>query len=381
SVENATPHSIQLHFAVSDTGIGIPADKHECIFEAFRQADSSTTRRYGGTGLGLAITSQLVGLMGGRIWLASEVGRGSTFHFTASFSVAAPQADAPDDSTETLKGRRAIIIEDNENKRRSLADLLADLGIERLLADSAAEGREICRRVALDHWRIDVVIVDAGLENGNGLTLLQEIRQEPWFTNCPAIALVAASQQEQAADEPRFANVQFLTKPAKYSELVESLLNATSASNRASDDGQLPHDGAPGRSLRVLLVEDGAVNREVALGLLEIAGHDVTIAENGFEALEVFDKARFDVILMDLEMPKMDGLQAAQAIRQREGASGERVPIIAMTAHAIHGYRDQCLAVGMNGYVTKPICPDELFAALKSAVGEQPPMVEVSSAN
>jgi two-component system sensor kinase len=380
SVDDATRESIQLHFTVRDTGIGIPADKHECIFEAFRQADSSTTRRYGGTGLGLAITSQLVRLMGGRIWLESEVGRGSTFHFTASFNLVSGDATAIDPSMDTLKGRRALLVEDNENKRLALADILADLGVEPLLADGAADARDVCRRAAESCQRIDVVVTDAGLRDGNGLALLREIREDPWFTNCPAIALMSASAREQTADETTLDQLQFLTKPARYSELVEALIQATSASDRACDAGRTAADETSVRSLRVLLVEDGAINREVALGLLEIAGHVVTVAEDGLEALEVFENGRFDVVLMDLEMPKLDGFHAARAIREREGSATERVPIIAMTAHAISGYRDQCLAAGMDGYVTKPICPDKLFAALSSAVVSQRQITTGSSA-
>ncbi|HEY2146588.1 MAG TPA: response regulator [Pirellulales bacterium] len=364
SVEEATRDSIQLHFAVRDTGIGIPADKHECVFEAFRQADSSTTRRYGGTGLGLAISSQLVRLMGGRIWLESEVGRGSTFHFTVSFSAAA----TIDDSIEILKGRRALVVESNENQRLALAELLADLGIEAVLADGTEAAREACRRAAESRLQIDLAIVDAGVENGNGLALVRDIRQHPWFTACPAIALMPALESEQSTDEGILDNVQYLTKPAKHSEFIDALIAATNAAADGNANDRAALQLNIGGSLRVLLVEDGAVNREVALGLLEIAGHDVTVAENGLEALEAVQRTRFDVVLMDLEMPQMDGLQAARAIREREAPTAERIPIIAMTAHAISGYRDQCLAVGMDGYVTKPICPDELFAALAAAV-------------
>jgi two-component system sensor kinase len=361
SVEEDDGGRLRLHFAVRDTGIGIPADKHQTIFEAFRQADSSTTRRYGGTGLGLAISSQLVRLMGGGIWVESEMGRGSTFHFTAEFAHCRQPTVAKRPSIERLRGVRALVVEANESQRLALGEFLSELEIDPVMASPTAI--DAARFVAEEqHQRIDVAILDA--QRPDAWVLANELRAATSLETCPIIMLMPAVEHQPLAADIDFSQLQCLTKPPKQSELIEALLAATAS--LADDVGSSSADGDHGgrQALRVLLVEDGAINREVALGLLEIEGHDVTVAENGREALRILESNRFDVILMDLEMPEMDGLEAARAIRELEAGGGERTPIIAMTAHAVSDYREKCVAAGMDGYVTKPIWPEALFAAL-----------------
>jgi signal transduction histidine kinase/CheY-like chemotaxis protein/tetratricopeptide (TPR) repeat protein len=369
AVEEETADSVKLHFSVRDTGIGIPADKHQCIFESFRQADSSTTRRYGGTGLGLAISAQLVQLMGGRIWVESESGQGSTFHFTAEFTRCQTDAALPDAATASLRDLRALVVDDNITQRLALGDFLAELGLKVTLADTADAALAECRSAVVHNRRFDILLVDADLATQDGWALIENVRGVPELMACPAIVLMPAAEQPEWAGQRDLSNVQCLTKPAKYSELLEALIGAAGVLGHDKQSKAFGHRAEVFRPLRVLLVEDGAINREVAMGLLELKGHHVEIAENGLEALAMLEDHSFDVILMDLEMPEMDGMEAAKSIRRIEAGSGDRVPIIAMTAHAVHGYREECLAAGMDGYVTKPIWPDELFAALQAAVG------------
>lgn len=369
SVEETANDKMRLHFLVRDTGIGIPADKHACIFESFRQADSSTTRRYGGTGLGLAISSQLVELMEGRIWVESEPGHGSTFHFTAELDDCPQAADPLASQLEMLRGLRALVVDDNALQRAALAGTLQGLGMATTTAENSDAAVRACQNSATAGISFDVALIDADLHGQSGWSLHSEIRDIPQLGDCPIVMLSPAIAQDQG-DIPELAHVWCLTKPAKWSDLVAALLDATRP--RQTEDFLCTENSAPtsapARPLRVLLVEDGEINREVAVGLLELEGHRVATAENGLEALDILARQSFDVVLMDLEMPELDGMSAAKAIRERETLSGGRTPIIAMTAHAVKGCRERCLSAGMDGFLTKPIWPDELFATLRETV-------------
>jgi two-component system sensor kinase len=366
ALNRLAPDSAELQFSVRDTGIGIPLEKQGSIFESFSQADSSTTRKYGGTGLGLSISAQLAALMGGRVWVESELGRGSTFHFTAVFAtcehVTCDEADA---RLEALRSRSVLVVDDNTAQCAALAELLADYGMEVTVAADAAAALRACEQAVAVGQEFELAVVDYALRDAANAPLANRLRELDGYGHLGIIALAGLANQPEstAQDGGRFM---CLTKPAKESELREALLNIVAPAEL--DGPALETMSIPaGRPLKILLVEDGFINREVAIGFLEMSDHQVVTAENGVEALKILESQSFDVILMDLEMPEMDGMTASRAIRRNEEATGEHVPIIAMTAHAVDGYRDRCQEAGMDGYLTKPIFPEELFAALAAA--------------
>jgi two-component system sensor kinase len=365
-LEKRTDSSVRLHFAVQDTGIGIPADKLESVFESFSQVDSSTTRRFGGTGLGLAVSAKLVQLMGGRIWVESEVDRGSTFHFTVDFAAAAtetPSEPAPAREFETLP---VLVVADHPRRRLVYEELLARHGLcPTVVSDETMALAQIdCAALTGSPFR--VVIIDFGIPGPDGWPLVDRLHAVGAESGCAMIVLIPASRERVSIEYRRLLHTQFLGKPVKESELIEAVKAAL------GDNRQEPSLGdavaANVRRLQILLAEDGLINQEVAVGLLRMRGHHVEIADNGREALAVFERQPFDVVLMDLEMPEMDGLEAAAAIRAKELSDGGHVPIIAMTAHALNGFRERCLQAGMDDYITKPINPEELFRAVEDAV-------------
>jgi PAS domain S-box-containing protein len=357
-----------LHFTVRDTGIGIPVDKQAAIFEAFSQADGSTTRRYGGTGLGLTISQRLAQAMKGRIWVESEVGRGSEFHFTVALApcddVEAVSADEPE-----LAGLTALIVDDNETNRRILSGMLRTWQMEPVLGSSAPQALALLRNAVTAGKPIGLVITDIHMPDMDGFRLAERIRAVPDFS---AVAIVMLTSGEARGDIERSRTIgvsAHLTKPARRNELRKAIAHAM----RTRDDLAAP-DALPltrhanGLSLTprsILLVEDVAVNQMLAVRILEKAGHRVVVAENGRESLEMVGAQPFDIVLMDVQMPEMDGFEASTRIRERERTSGTRVPIVAMTAYAMTGDRERCLAAGMDGYVSKPIRARELLDAVE----------------
>ena len=374
TVDQINEQATRLHFTVRDTGIGIPQDKQQSIFESFQQADSSTTRQYGGTGLGLSISQQLVELMGGRIWVESEVGVGSVFHFTAEFVLDQRHEASKNPRCEILYGRRTLVIDDNPAQRTALVEQANELGMATVGAESAADALKLARLAASAGQPFQLLILDAELAVCDGRHLIDHLRNLPESMDCPALLLTPMSESAETQASTEYVGVQYLTKPVKQSQLAEAILDAVDPPQNSSTEetAATACDDCP--PLRILLVEDGFVNREVALGFLELGGHQVETAENGLLALEALAGQSFDVILMDVEMPEMDGMEATQVIRRNEAAAGGKThtPIIAMTAHAVQGYRERCLEAGMDGYITKPIWPDELFATLKAAVTATP---------
>jgi PAS domain S-box-containing protein len=367
----ASVREIRLRFTVRDTGIGIPPEKQARIFAAFEQADTSTSRQYGGTGLGLSISARLVDMMGGRIWVESAVGRGSTFHFTARLGVqkepAAGPARAPADA---LCGLPVLVVDDNATNRQILREMLAIWGMRPTAVDGGAAALAELRQAAASGAPFRLVLLDAMMPQMDGLTLARHVRAEPALAEAALMLLSSAGRPEDAARSRELGLGACLTKPVKPSELLDAILLALGrlAPDRERPRAALVPAGEPGPSLHVLLAEDNAVNQMLAVTLLEKAGHRVVVAASGQEALQELERSAFDVVLMDVQMPEMDGFEATACLRQRERLTGRHVPVIAMTAHAMKGDRERCLEAGMDGYVAKPIQPRELFQALAAVI-------------
>ena len=369
-----TEESVTLQVSVRDTGPGIPGDKHREIFEAFSQADASTTRRYGGTGLGLAICAQLVSLMGGRIWVESEPGKGSAFHFTATFARGrAAVREPPGRLLPTLEGIRVLVVDDNETNRTILEETLRGWRMRPLLAPGGPEALAALRRANDEGDPVKLLLMDVMMPGLDGHQVAERMAAEPELAGVPILLLSSAGRAWERAAPLGPAVARVLTKPVKQSDLLEAIGDALSACEAGADgNGGPPEDAVDepaATPLLVLLAEDSPVNQKVALDLLERRGHRVRVAANGEEAIEALERRRFDVVLMDVQMPELDGLEATRRIRAREAATGRHVPIVAMTANAMQGDRERCLEAGMDDYIKKPIDFDQLRAILEKFLG------------
>ena len=353
-----------LHFAVQDTGIGVPPEKHDCIFDAFRQSDSSTTRRFGGTGLGLAISAQLVGLMGGRIWLESQPGNGSTFHFTVPWEAPdAPQPPPP--PPKTLQHVPVLVLGHTATSRRVYGELLESWGMAPVVADSARRAMASLRAASSAGAPFRLLVMDGVGPGADGWTLLRAIERDAQLRDCAVVLLLTPAQPEDSKRCRQLGLAHCLTRPPKLAALQAALAAALAPRAGLPETPATPPDTP--RPLRILLAEDSPVNQEVAVGLLTLRGHLVEVVGNGRAALEVLAQGAFDAVLMDVEMPEMDGLEATRLLRQRERATGRHTPVIAMTAHALKNIRQQCLEAGMDDHISKPVQPEELFRAVESA--------------
>ena len=354
---------LELQFSVTDTGIGIPPEKHSSIFEAFAQADTSTTRNYGGSGLGLAISSRLVGMMGGRMWVESAAGRGSTFYFTARFSAASgtsASAAAPSLQAELLH-LPVMVVDDNSTNRKILLEMTAGWGMDVSAADSGLAALEAMTQAHEAGKRFRLAIIDGSMPNMDGFELAEHIRQDPRLAGALIMMLTSTGQLGDAARCRQLGIAAYLLKPIWKSELLSAILTTLGQDAAAPRTLVTRHElQQAGRSLRVLLVEDNAVNQIVGLRTLEKLGHTAVLANNGSEALSLLSKQEFDLVLMDVQMPVMDGLTATRHIRATEKITGRHIPIIAMTARAMRGDREICIAAGMDGYISKPINREEL---------------------
>ena len=364
-----------LHFTVSDTGIGVPGDKRETIFAPFTQADTSTTRKYGGTGLGLTISNRLVAMMGGAMWVESEIGKGSHFHFTAHLAAASAKEikvgmPAP---AELLRGVKVLVVDDNRTNRRILEGMLKRWEMKTFAVESGelALGQLSEAREAGEPYRL--IVTDMHMPKMDGFELVEEIRRRPEMSTATIMMLTSAGHQGDAARCKELGVVAYLLKPIRQSELREAIGRVLGADN---PEGAIPlitryslQDARePGSSLKVLLAEDNVVNQRLVVRLLEKRGHRVAVAANGLEALAALKKEHFDLVLMDVQMPEMDGMEATAAIREEEKSGGEHQMIIALTAHAMKGDREKCLSAGMDGYLTKPIRPQELDEVLEECL-------------
>jgi two-component system sensor histidine kinase/response regulator len=372
--EPQTSTEAMLHFSVTDTGVGIPAEKQSVIFEAFSQADGSTTRRFGGTGLGLTISSKLVRMMGGNIWVESIFGQGSTFHFTVPVRV---QAETPGKAhAPELIGRSVLVVDDNATNRSIFERTLTKWMMLPTLVESGAAALTALRESQERGAPFDLVLLDVNMPEMDGFDMVQRLGRDS-NASVPTIMMLTSSDHSGDAARCRSMGIAaYLIKPVRQSSLRDAILRALT---RQTTRPLMPERPAPVRMsapLKILLAEDNAVNQRVATGLLQKAGHTVMVAENGREALAALDSMSFDLILMDMQMPEMGGAEAMTIIREREQAAGGHMPIVALTAHALKGDRERCLESGADGYVPKPISPPMLFHEIDLVLARFAPSAE-----
>jgi len=366
--ESRTQDEVHLHFTIADTGIGIPFEKQTSIFAAFNQADGSMTRKHGGTGLGLSISSRLLELMGGRIWVESETGVGSRFHFIVRFGLQkSPTKTTVPRDPKTLRDMRVLIVDDNATNRQILLRMLRNWHMTPTAVDSGAKAIVALREGKGIGRTFPLILLDAQMPDMDGFALAEIIKRNPDWTIATVMMLSSAGQRGDAIRCRELGVAAYLTKPVRQGELLDGILIAlgTRSENKISLDLVTRHTLRESRNrLRILLVEDNAVNQLVALRLLEKYGHTVGVAANGRKALDKLEEESYDLVLMDVQMPEMNGWEATQAIREKELSTGGHIPIVAMTAHAMKGDEERCLAVGMDAYLTKPIHTQKLLAVL-----------------
>jgi two-component system sensor histidine kinase/response regulator len=365
AVESGAEDEHYLRFSVTDTGIGIPAAKQALIFEAFAQADASTTRTYGGTGLGLSISSQLVRKMGGRLWVKSTVGKGTTFHFTARLPArpTSPPVTRRSDSRQ-LQGLPVLVVDDNAANCRILGEMLAHWGMMPTLLETGAAALGELVRAARAGTPFPLVLIDGKMPGMDGFKLAEKIRDHP-VLSCTMVMMLPSTMSPGAAkrcEELRVAG--YFMKPMSQPEILETILLAIGGRVATTSVIEAAPSVLAGRGLRILLAEDNFVNRVVAAAILEKNGHSLAHATNGTEAVEAAEREAFDLIFMDVQMPEIDGFEATRRIRAAEQGTGRHTPIVALTAHAMAGDRERCLAAGMDDYLSKPLKKDELYLLL-----------------
>ncbi|MFQ5629666.1 MAG: response regulator, partial [bacterium] len=388
--QTKTPHSplrnpkseieneASLYFAVRDTGIGIPEEKLDRVFESFSQADGSTTRKYGGTGLGLTICKRLVELMGGEIGVKSEVGKGSTFWFTIKLQIAKKQASVHSRQAidpNQLQGKRALVIDDNHTNRLLLQKVLESNGCFVEQAESGSQGLTLLKKYQSAGKLFDIILLDMMMPEMDGLETAQSIH-EAGFGENEIIVMISSMGERIARNDLNAHGIEhFLSKPVKEPQLIKILLETIGVAENKKQlpevtvvaEQESPHSGVSSQ-LHILLAEDNIVNQKLACRLLEKQGYKVDVANNGLEAVEALDHQAYGLILMDMQMPEMDGLEATVVIRNKEINTEKHIPIIALTANAMKGDRDRCLEAGMDGYVAKPIKKEALHKEIQRVV-------------
>ncbi len=371
-VESREGDDVNVRYSVRDTGIGISPQKQERIFNAFEQADGSTTRKHGGTGLGLTISAQLARMMGGQIWVESELGKGSAFYFTTELRVQdCPQVSSPPPGLDKLDGLGVLIVDDNATNRSVLRRIVGQWSMSPDQADSGQVALELMREAHTRGKPFQLVLLDVNMPGMDGFELAEAIRRDEHLAGTTLMMISSASRQGDHERRRELGICEHLAKPVRKSALLKGIMAALGAS--AVGEGKRKTAAAENRrvrELRILLAEDNLVNQRLAVRMLEKAGHSVVVADNGRQAVDTWKSDRFDLVLMDVQMPEMDGFEAVAEIRGQEQQCPDKpaTPIIALTAHALKGDRERCLAAGMQEYVSKPIKPKALFAAIETVL-------------
>jgi two-component system, sensor histidine kinase and response regulator len=370
--ESDDTSTARLHFAVRDTGVGIPLEKQAKIFEAFSQADGSMARKYGGTGLGLTICTRLVSMMGGQIWVESQPGQGSTFHFTLRLAIQDAPARRPPLNPEQLRDMHALIVDDNSTNRRVLHGMLTRWGMKPTAVDGGRTALQALEIAKSTGHPFPLIVLDGQMPEMDGFALAEEIKKDPDLVGATIMMLTSAGQLGDAVRCRELGISCYLVKPIRQGELLEGICNVLNQSPQRKAPLVTRHTlRESNHRSRVLLAEDNMVNQTLAVRLLEKRGFVVTVAANGREALSAIERHEFDVVLMDVQMPELDGFEATAAIRGKELSTGKHLPIIAMTAHALKGDEERCLAAGMDAYISKPIRTHELFATMETVMARR----------
>ncbi|MCP4752363.1 MAG: response regulator, partial [Proteobacteria bacterium] len=369
TLENRKGNTVRLRFTTRDTGIGLTPDELSRLFQPFTQADGSITRKYGGTGLGLTICRHIVEMMNGKIWVESEPGKGSSFFFSAEFEIGQGDQFAENKTIKDLKGLHVLVVDDNETARESITSCLNSLSFEVETATGGKQALEMVKEASVEHHDYNLIIMDWNMPGMDGIEATQRIKKMTYLNRVPAILMITAYQKEEVVKSAEEAGMDgFLIKPVNQSLLFDTIITIFGEAYNNGDRSVITSDAIETSRLKsivganVLLVEDNAINREVATELLRQAGMTVVTATNGREGLKAVESRPFDLVLMDIQMPEMDGIVATESIRRDERY--KNLPIVAMTAHAMSGDREKSLAAGMNDHLTKPINPEELYDAL-----------------
>ena len=368
-LENQTETEACMHFSVTDTGIGIPKEKQDLIFKAFEQVDNSRTRQFSGTGLGLAISSQLVGKLGGKIWVESEMGKGSTFHFTAKFELSNDPLINTGNEPVNIQGIPVLVVDDNYTNRKILCEILSNWQMKPVAVENGFSALEIMRDLKQKNQPFPLVIMDVHMPHMDGFMVAENIKNDKNLRDTIIMMLTSAGQRGDAARCKELGISAYLSKPIKQSDLFDAIVTVLEGQpqNKHIENSLITRHTIriTKKKLKILLAEDNLVNQKLALRLLEKQGHSVIVVNNGKEAVEQSGQEPFDLIFMDVQMPIMDGFTATQSIREREKENGKHITIIAMTAHAMKGDKEQCLESGMDGYISKPIQADKLAETIE----------------